>query len=974
MGEASLILLSLALLLAIPTSLVLAVVAWRRSRRLEELEQRVFLLERAGRTSAAPVETPRAPSATVAPAPIPLRAPERPPEAPREPVRAPAPVATAPVAPVPRPIPASFPAAPAPAPRARIDWERFLGVRGAAVVGGLVLALAGLLFVQHSIQQGWITPQLRVWMAGGFGLAAVALSERLWRRDYRHAGNALAGAGGVLVFGGLWAGYRLYGMFPFAVAFPFMALVSVGLAALALRRPSKVVAVFGLLGGFATPLLVTLGADHPLGLFGYLLALDVGLFALARRRGWGLLGVLGSLGSMAVFAVYLGFHFDAGVTPWALGFVAASSAALCLPALTARGAGERPPLAGAAVALAGSFPLALTVAARASFELGLLPLSAVSAVLLALSGVVARRGNFPALAAGGALGVLALVLSWSLATPLTVEGAWHLLAATALLSLVAHALVELDARARRSVEVGAAAVIELGLAGVAVAALARTGQAHPLAALGYALLPALLLLRQAWLGASTVLAASAALPAGALALCIAITRGAALARPLDARFSVALVGVPALFALHALLVRPRERSAGSWLATSIAALFGLCALWLRAHALRGAPLEFHAAAFGLLCIAGHAAGRRGSTVLMVAPTLLGALLAMHWSNVSLALESAPLAGLALAAAAPLGLALGPRASERAHWGPWVAAALAPLVWQPALLRLAFDNASRSVHVAVPLSGAAIAAFLALRARGLPLELTARRHALAAAAAAGSILVALAPAFALERGHFSTPFLAGFLIVCAWRALTHRALAVTATALFGLGLPGSLIETVRTLETLQPWERSGLPLLHWMSALWLLPALLAVAAATVFARTSARIPAAICGVVALLAGFVSLNLEVQDLFNEGPAFEVATARLPLRDFLTSCAWALYAFGLLVAGLRRRGGALRKASLAFLLAAVAKVFLHDLGTLTGLYRVGSLVGLALALFAVSLCYQRFVFRREAADSSPAPSVQA
>ncbi len=40
-------------------------------------------------------------------------------------------------------------------------------------------------------------------------------------------------------------------------------------------------------------------------------------------------------------------------------------------------------------------------------------------------------------------------------------------------------------------------------------------------------------------------------------------------------------------------------------------------------------------------------------------------------------------------------------------------------------------------------------------------------------------------------------------------------------------------------------------------------------------------------------------------------------------------------------------------------IIKVFLHDLGELTDLYRVASLVGLAVSLIVVSLLYQRFVF---------------
>ena len=60
--------------------------------------------------------------------------------------------------------------------------------------------------------------------------------------------------------------------------------------------------------------------------------------------------------------------------------------------------------------------------------------------------------------------------------------------------------------------------------------------------------------------------------------------------------------------------------------------------------------------------------------------------------------------------------------------------------------------------------------------------------------------------------------------------------------------------------------------------------------------------------------------------------------------------------------RTSGALRWSSLVLLLVTLAKVFLLDLGHLTGLYRVGSLAGLALSLILVSLLYQRFVFRRE------------
>ena len=51
-----------------------------------------------------------------------------------------------------------------------------------------------------------------------------------------------------------------------------------------------------------------------------------------------------------------------------------------------------------------------------------------------------------------------------------------------------------------------------------------------------------------------------------------------------------------------------------------------------------------------------------------------------------------------------------------------------------------------------------------------------------------------------------------------------------------------------------------------------------------------------------------------------------------------------------------------SLGFLILTIGKVFLYDLGELKDLYRVASLVGLAVSLLLVSLAYQRFVFGRD------------
>jgi uncharacterized membrane protein len=121
-----------------------------------------------------------------------------------------------------------------------------------------------------------------------------------------------------------------------------------------------------------------------------------------------------------------------------------------------------------------------------------------------------------------------------------------------------------------------------------------------------------------------------------------------------------------------------------------------------------------------------------------------------------------------------------------------------------------------------------------------------------------------------------------------------------------------------------------------------------------------IGAASCGLAAVAVVFAWINLAIADIFATGPNLELSFQRLPARDATTSVAWAVYALILLAIGVRTRSSSMRWLSLGLLVLTLGKVFLHDLGELEDLYRVGSLVGLAVSLIIVSLIYQRFVFR--------------
>jgi uncharacterized membrane protein len=280
-------LLVVAALLVVP---VLAIAGFVRAgtaqRRLDSLEQQVRYLQAqlAG----------QAPAGGAAPIPAPV------PPAPGQAWVSP-PVAAAPSS-APVPAPAYVPPAPPPfepalaaaaAPAAGTGWSRAaleqkLGGSLFVWLGGIALALAALFLVRYAIEQGYLSPPVRVVLAAIFGGALIGLAEWLRARDTRVA-QALAAAGVASLFGALFAAVALYDLIPRLLA----GVLAMALTALAIGlalRHGPFVAALGFVGGVLSPLF--LGSETPNVplLFGYLTAISVGTLAVIRQRGWWWLG------------------------------------------------------------------------------------------------------------------------------------------------------------------------------------------------------------------------------------------------------------------------------------------------------------------------------------------------------------------------------------------------------------------------------------------------------------------------------------------------------------------------------------------------------------------------------------------------------------------------------------------------------------------------------------------------------------
>jgi hypothetical protein len=195
-----------------------------------------------------------------------------------------------------------------PTPSPTQTWEQWLGVRGAAALGAGVLVLAGVYFFRYSVQHGLIGPGLRVILGLLAGAGCISAGELWLRRKHALLAGCLSGAGIAVLYLSVWAGFALYSLFPQAVAWIAMVLITLSCCALSFVRQSAPIALMGLLGGFVTPILLSTGSDRPIALFSYLLLLDLALLFVAAKRRWPALALLSMLGTLCYQALWIGLR------------------------------------------------------------------------------------------------------------------------------------------------------------------------------------------------------------------------------------------------------------------------------------------------------------------------------------------------------------------------------------------------------------------------------------------------------------------------------------------------------------------------------------------------------------------------------------------------------------------------------------------------------------------------------------------
>jgi uncharacterized membrane protein len=158
---------------------------------------------------------------------------------------------------------------------------------------GLIILFFGVAFlVKYAAQRDLVPIEFRLVATAIGALVMLGLGWRLRGREHGY-GLGLQGGGVGILYLVVFGSAKLYTLLPMPVAFAVMVgLVAVS-GALAVLQDSKMLAVFGIVGGFLAPVLMSTGSGSHVMLFSYFAVLNAGILGIAWYKSWRELNLIG---------------------------------------------------------------------------------------------------------------------------------------------------------------------------------------------------------------------------------------------------------------------------------------------------------------------------------------------------------------------------------------------------------------------------------------------------------------------------------------------------------------------------------------------------------------------------------------------------------------------------------------------------------------------------------------------------------
>ncbi|MEZ4827725.1 MAG: DUF2339 domain-containing protein [Bacteroidia bacterium] len=170
-------------------------------------------------------------------------------------------------------------------PGSNRNLEEFIGGNLISKIGIAILVIGVGFFVKYAIDNDLVSPVIRV--IGGFlaGLSLTGLAYIL-REKYKNYSAILLGGGLAILYFTTFAAFDFYQLIPKGMAFGLMFLFTAFGVFAAFRYDVQAIAVIGLAGAYAVPILLSDNTGEIRNLFIYITIVNAGILFLAFRKYW----------------------------------------------------------------------------------------------------------------------------------------------------------------------------------------------------------------------------------------------------------------------------------------------------------------------------------------------------------------------------------------------------------------------------------------------------------------------------------------------------------------------------------------------------------------------------------------------------------------------------------------------------------------------------------------------------------------
>jgi hypothetical protein len=188
------------------------------------------------------------------------------------------------------------------------DLEKFIGENLINKIGIAILVIGIGFFVKFAIDKEWINEIGRVLIGILCGGILVGFAHYT-RNSFRSFSSVLVGGGMAIFYITIAIAFHNYKIMPQTVAFVIMVFITLFSVLLAIAYDRKELAVLAIIGGFASPFMVSKGDGNYQILFSYVLTLNIGMLILSYFKRWNVINVITFVFTIVLFGGWVTAKF-----------------------------------------------------------------------------------------------------------------------------------------------------------------------------------------------------------------------------------------------------------------------------------------------------------------------------------------------------------------------------------------------------------------------------------------------------------------------------------------------------------------------------------------------------------------------------------------------------------------------------------------------------------------------------------------